>query len=48
MLNGVKSERVLRVASLEESDEYDRADWARTTVEERIATVERLRRSRQR
>jgi hypothetical protein len=44
MLSRVKLERVLRVATLEESEKYDREDWARTTAEERIATVERLRR----
>jgi hypothetical protein len=41
----VSVERVLRVASLEESERFDAEDLARSGPEARIAAVERLRRA---
>jgi hypothetical protein len=42
-MSRARTKRVIRVATLENSEKYDREDWARTTAEERIVTVERLR-----
>jgi hypothetical protein len=39
----VTIERIVRVASHEEADGFDRQDLEKTSAEERLAAVERLR-----